>query len=39
LDRKSEARAALAEARRNFAGDERALSELSTLATSLGLDS
>jgi cytochrome c-type biogenesis protein CcmH len=39
LDRKSDARAALAEARRNFAGDERALSELSALATSLGLDS
>jgi cytochrome c-type biogenesis protein CcmH len=39
LDRKSDARAALAEARRNFVGDERALSELSTLATSLGLDS
>jgi cytochrome c-type biogenesis protein CcmH len=39
LDRKSEARAALAEARRNFAGDERALGELSALATSLGLGS
>lgn len=39
LDRKADARAALAEARRNFAGDERALGELSALATSLGLDS
>jgi cytochrome c-type biogenesis protein CcmH len=39
LDRKSEARAALAEARRNFAGDERALGELSSLAVSLGLGS
>ncbi|HXE69547.1 MAG TPA: c-type cytochrome biogenesis protein CcmI [Hyphomicrobiaceae bacterium] len=38
LDRKGEARAALAEARRNFAGDERALGELSALAASLGLD-
>jgi cytochrome c-type biogenesis protein CcmH len=39
LDRKSDAREALAEARRNFAGDERALGELSTLAVSLGLGS
>jgi cytochrome c-type biogenesis protein CcmH len=39
LDRKGEAREALAEARRNFANDERALSELSALATSLGLGS
>jgi cytochrome c-type biogenesis protein CcmH len=39
LDRKSDARAALAEARRHFAGDERALSELSALAASLGLGS
>src|SRR5262245_16432386 len=39
LDRKSEAREALAEARRNFAGDERALGELSALAASLGLGS
>ena len=39
LDRKTEARAALAEARRNFAGDERALGELSALAASLGLGS
>ena len=37
LDRKREAREALAEARRNFAGDEGALSELSALAASLGL--
>jgi len=39
LDRKGEARDALAQARRNFANDERALSELSALATSLGLGS
>jgi|SoiMethySBSTD1v2_1073268.scaffolds.fasta_scaffold687255_1 cytochrome c-type biogenesis protein CcmH len=39
LDRKGEAREALAEARRNFANDEPALSELSALATSLGLGS
>jgi cytochrome c-type biogenesis protein CcmH len=39
LDRKSDARAALAEARRHFAGDERALNELSALAASLGLGS
>ena len=39
LDRKGEAREALAEARRNFAGDERALGELSALAVSLGLGS
>ena len=39
LDRKREAREALAEARRNFAGDEAALSELSALAASLGLGS
>jgi len=39
LDRKSEAREALAEARRNFADDERALSELRALAASLGLGS
>jgi cytochrome c-type biogenesis protein CcmH len=39
LNRKSDARAALAEARRHFAGDERALSELSALAASLGLGS
>ena len=39
LDRKREAREALAEARRNFAGDEGALSELSALAASLGLGS
>ena len=39
LDRKTDARAALAEARRHFAGDERALKELSALAASLGLGS
>jgi len=39
LDRKNDAREALAEARRNFAGDERALAELSALAASLGLGS
>jgi cytochrome c-type biogenesis protein CcmH len=39
LDRKREAREALAEARRNFAGDEGALGELSALAQSLGLGS
>ena len=39
LDRKNDAREALAEARRNFAGDERALGELSALAVSLGLGS
>ena len=39
LDRKREAHEALAEARRNFAGDEGALSELSALAASLGLGS
>jgi cytochrome c-type biogenesis protein CcmH len=39
LGRNDDARAALAEARRNFAGDKRALSDLSQLATTLGLDS
>jgi cytochrome c-type biogenesis protein CcmH len=39
LDRKDDARAALAEARRNFTGDAGALSELSRLAATLGLDS
>lgn len=39
LDRKVEARAALAEARRNFDGDANALAELSRLAGSLGLGS
>ncbi|MBX9592476.1 MAG: c-type cytochrome biogenesis protein CcmI [Hyphomonadaceae bacterium] len=39
LDRKDEARAALAEARRNFAGDAGALAELAKLANSLGLGS
>lgn len=39
LGRKDDARAALAEARRNFDGDARALSELSQLADSLGLGS
>lgn len=39
LERKGEAREALAEARRNFAGDESALGQLSALAQSLGLGS
>jgi cytochrome c-type biogenesis protein CcmH len=39
LGRHEEARAALAEARRNFAGDQRALADLSRLATTLGLES
>jgi cytochrome c-type biogenesis protein CcmH len=39
LDRKDDARAALAEARRNFKGDAGALAELSKLAASLGLGS
>ena len=39
LDRKDDARAALAEARRNFDGDASALSELSQLAANLGLGS
>jgi len=39
LGRHDEARAALAEARRNFEGDTRALSDLSGLAATLGLGS
>jgi cytochrome c-type biogenesis protein CcmH len=39
LDRKDDARAALAEARRNFAGDADALAQLAALAASLGLGS
>ena len=39
LGRNDDARAALAEARRNFKGDTRALSDLSQLAATLGLDS
>jgi cytochrome c-type biogenesis protein CcmH len=39
LGRHDEARAALAEARRNFSGDQRALADLSRLATTLGLES
>ena len=39
LDRKEEARAALAQARRHFPGDEQALAQLSALARSLGLGS
>ncbi len=39
LGRKDDARSALAEARRNFDGDAGALSELSQLATRLGLGS
>jgi cytochrome c-type biogenesis protein CcmH len=39
LGRHDEARAALAEARRNFQGDSRALSDLSGLAATLGLGS
>jgi cytochrome c-type biogenesis protein CcmH len=39
LGRHDEARAALAEARRNFDGNPRALSDLARLAATLGLDS
>lgn len=39
LERTDDARAALAEARRNFTGDAGALAELSKLASSLGLGS
>jgi cytochrome c-type biogenesis protein CcmH len=39
LGRRDDARAALAEARRNFEGDTRALSDLSGLAATLGLGS
>jgi cytochrome c-type biogenesis protein CcmH len=39
LGRRDDARAALAEARRNFEGDARALSELTGLAATLGLGS
>lgn len=39
LGRQDDARAALAEARRNFDGDQGALSELTRLAATLGLDS
>jgi cytochrome c-type biogenesis protein CcmH len=39
LGRTNEARVALGEARRNFAGDTGALSELSQLAATLGLGS
>jgi cytochrome c-type biogenesis protein CcmH len=39
LDRKDDARAALAKARSHFPGDEQALARLSALAQSLGLDS
>ncbi|MGE0851163.1 MAG: c-type cytochrome biogenesis protein CcmI [Hyphomicrobiaceae bacterium] len=39
LDRKDEARAALAKARSHFPGDEQALARLSALAQSLGLGS
>ena len=39
LDRKEDARAALAEARQNFTADEKALAELAALAKSLGLGS
>jgi cytochrome c-type biogenesis protein CcmH len=39
LGRHDDARAALAEARRNFQGDQRALSDLSGLAATLGLGS
>ena len=39
LGRRDDARAALAEARRNFEGDARALSDLSGLAATLGLGS
>jgi cytochrome c-type biogenesis protein CcmH len=39
LGRRNDARTALAEARRNFEGDSSALSDLSRLATKLGLGS
>jgi cytochrome c-type biogenesis protein CcmH len=39
LDRKDDARAALAQARQHFPGDEQSLSQLSALAQSLGLGS
>jgi cytochrome c-type biogenesis protein CcmH len=39
LDRRDDARAALAEARRNFDGDPGALAELSKVASKLGLGS
>jgi cytochrome c-type biogenesis protein CcmH len=39
LDRKDEARAALAQARQHFPADEKALAELTALAKSLGLGS
>ena len=39
LDRREDARAALAEARRNFTGNADALAQLSALATTLGLGS
>jgi cytochrome c-type biogenesis protein CcmH len=39
LDRKDDARAALAQARRQFPADEKALGELAALAKSLGLGS
>ena len=39
LDRREDARAALAEARRNFNGNSEALAQLSALATTLGLGS
>ena len=39
LDRKEDARTALAEARRHFAADEKALSQLAALAKTLDLGS
>jgi cytochrome c-type biogenesis protein CcmH len=39
LGRHDDARTALADARRNFEGDKSALSDLSQLATTLGLGS
>jgi cytochrome c-type biogenesis protein CcmH len=39
LDRKDDARAALADARKNFTGDEKALAALAALAKGLGLGS
>jgi cytochrome c-type biogenesis protein CcmH len=39
LDRKEDARAALAKARAQFPGDEQALAQLSALAQTLGLGS
>jgi cytochrome c-type biogenesis protein CcmH len=39
LGRKTDAVAAIADARRNFAGDDKALGEIDTMVRSLGLGS